>query len=63
MEAEMKAITLAGAVLLMIMGGIWVLQGLSLIGGSFMVGQTRWLVIGALTMMMGALLLIFARRR
>lgn len=59
----MKAITLAGAVLLMIMGGIWVLQGLSLIGGSFMVGQTRWLVIGALTMMMGALLLIFARRR
>lgn len=59
----MKAITRAGAVLLMIMGGIWVLQGLSLIGGSFMVGQTRWLVIGALTMMMGALLLIFARRR
>lgn len=59
----MKAITCAGAVLLMIMGGIWVLQGLSLIGGSFMVGQTRWLVIGALTMMMGALLLIFIRRR
>ncbi len=51
------------AALLIIAGCIWTLQGLSLIGGSFMVGQTRWLVIGLCTMIMGALLLIFLRRQ
>ena len=45
----MKSIMTIVAVLLIVMGGVWALQGLSLIGGSFMVGQTRWLAIGVLT--------------
>ncbi|MEK1888679.1 MAG: hypothetical protein AAAB35_14145 [Phyllobacterium sp.] len=56
------ALTIA-SVLLIIMGAIWALQGLSIIGGSFMVGQTRWLYIGLLTMVIGAGLLFVARRR
>jgi len=28
-------------------GVLWMLQGLNLVGGSFMTGQTHWLVIGA----------------
>lgn len=59
----MKSMMTIVAVLLIVMGGVWALQGLSLIGGSFMVGQTRWLAIGVLTMIMGVLLLIFIRRR
>jgi len=51
------------AVLLIIMGAIWALQGLSLIGGSFMVGQTRWITIGALTIVIGAGLLYYARKQ
>lgn len=50
------------AVLLIIMGVIWSLQGLSLIGGSFMVGQMRWLYIGLLTIAVGIGLLFFARK-
>jgi hypothetical protein len=51
------------AALLMIAGCLWTLQGLSLIGGSFMVGQTSWLIIGLCTMVAGAFLLFFLRRQ
>lgn len=59
----MKTLTTAIAVLLIAVGGLWALQGLNLVGGSFMTGQIRWLTIGILTMVMGALLLIFIRKR
>jgi hypothetical protein len=39
------ALNIVGAILVLL-GGVWALQGLNLIGGSFMTGQTRWLVIG-----------------
>jgi hypothetical protein len=55
----MKIVLSIVAVLLIIMGGIWALQGLSIIGGSFMVGQTRWLYIGLLTIVIGAILLAY----
>lgn len=59
----MKIPLTIASVLLIIMGAIWALQGLSIIGGSFMVGQTRWLYIGLLTMVIGAGLLFIARGR
>ncbi|AZO35591.1 hypothetical protein EOA27_16155 [Mesorhizobium sp. M2A.F.Ca.ET.037.01.1.1] len=34
-------------------GALWSLQGLGLVGGSFMTGQTRWLYIGLVTMLAG----------
>ncbi|PSH69549.1 hypothetical protein CU102_08550 [Phyllobacterium brassicacearum] len=58
----MKLVLSIVAVLLVIMGAIWSLQGLSLIGGSFMVGQMRWLYIGLLTIAVGIGLLFFARK-
>ena len=58
----MKTTLLIVAVLLIIMGAIWSLQGLSVIGGSFMVGQMRWLYIGLLTVVVGIGLLFFARK-
>ena len=59
----MKTILSIVAVLLIIMGAIWALQGLSVLGGSFMVGQTRWITIGLLTIAIGAGLLYYARRQ
>ncbi len=31
----------------LLIGGVWMLQGLDILGGSFMSGQSRWLEIGA----------------
>ena len=34
------------ALLMLLIGGLWTLQGLGLVGGSFMTGSKLWLVIG-----------------
>ena len=31
----------------LLIGGVWTLQGLNILGGSFMSGQTQWLALGA----------------
>lgn len=59
----MKIVLTIVALLLMVMGAIWALQGLSILGGSFMVGQTRWLYIGLVTIVIGSVLLVFAAVR
>jgi hypothetical protein len=59
-----KASNVIGA-LLVLVGVVWALQGLNLIGGSFMTGQTQWLLIGAICTILGAALLgwVNLRRR
>ena len=45
-------------------GAIWVGQGLGLLrGSSFMVDDTRWALAGAVAAVIGAVLLVGARRR
>ena len=56
------ALTIAG-VLLMLTGGVWFLQGINIIPGSFMTGQTRWAAYGAVSLIAGAAVLIAANRR
>ena len=48
--------------LLLLSGGVWFLQGINVIPGSFMTGQTKWATYGALTLIAGIALLIFANR-
>jgi LPXTG-motif cell wall-anchored protein len=50
-------------VLLVVLGGLWTLQGLGLVGGSFMTGSRLWLVIGLVLVIAGAALLLRRRRR
>ncbi|OLE24932.1 MAG: hypothetical protein AUG44_17550 [Actinobacteria bacterium 13_1_20CM_3_71_11] len=38
-------------------GVIWTLQGLNLVGGSFMSGKTLWAVIGPLVVLVGLVLI------
>lgn len=53
-----------GGVLLVLVGSVWVGQGLGLLrGSSFMVDDVRWAVAGAVAVVVGAALLIRARRR
>ncbi len=47
-----SAAVVLGAILCLI-GGVWIGQGVGLIGGSFMSGQGIWAVIGAATLVAG----------
>jgi hypothetical protein len=51
-------------VLFLLVGCIWILQGLNVLPGSFMTGQTKWAIYGAVLAVVGVgLLLISANRR
>jgi hypothetical protein len=45
-----------------LMGLIWVGQGLGYIGGSFMTGQSEWTRNGAITLLVGLVLLYLGFR-
>jgi LPXTG-motif cell wall-anchored protein len=50
-------------VLLVVVGGIWFLQGIGVLPGSFMTGQIRWAAYGGIAVIVGIALLLAARRR
>ena len=50
-------------VLSLLMGGVWFLQGINIIPGSFMTGQTKWAVYGGLLVLAAIAVLIVANRR
>ena len=49
--------------LLTLMGVTWFLQGINVLPGSFMSGQTKWAVNGGIAAVVGLGLLVFANRR
>lgn len=51
------------AVVLMLIGLVWILQGANILGGSVMSGQSQWLFIGLVLVAAGAGLLYWLRRR
>ena len=51
------------AVLLILGGGVWFLQGINVLPGSFMTGQIEWAIYGGLAILVGAGLLVVNRRR
>jgi hypothetical protein len=56
------ALNISGG-LLSVVGCVWLLQGTNVLPGSFMTGQTKWAVYGALAFIAGIGLLISANRR
>jgi len=50
-------------VLCLLMGCVWILQGINILPGSFMTGQSKWAMYGALLVIAGIGLLISAKRR
>jgi uncharacterized membrane protein HdeD (DUF308 family) len=56
------SLNLLGAVLIL-MGCIWILQGVNILPGSFMTGQIQWAVYGAIAVAVGVALLLSANRR
>jgi hypothetical protein len=49
--------------LCVLMGGVWFLQGINVLPGSFMTGQTRWALYGGVLLCVGLGLLTIASRR
>jgi LPXTG-motif cell wall-anchored protein len=56
------ALNISG-VLCLLAGSVWILQGINILPGSFMTGQTKWAVYGGLLVIVGIGLLIAAKRR
>ncbi len=54
-------LNVAGA-LAVLMGAVWFLQGINVLPGSFMTGQIRWAVYGALAIVLGVMILRRANR-
>ena len=63
MKSTIKVILKILAVLLVLAGGVWVLQGINILPGSYMTGDPQWAVNGAITIIIGAGLFWFANRK
>jgi hypothetical protein len=53
---------LVAGVVLLLLGGVWILQGAGMLKGSFMTGQSRWLWIGIGCAVVGVGLLLTGLR-
>ena len=51
------------AVLSLILGGVWVLQGIGVLPGSFMTGETEWALYGGLLILFALAALVALNRR
>jgi hypothetical protein len=59
----MRWVLIVIGVLMLLIGGLWTLQGINVLPGSFMSGQSFWATIGLLLLIGGALLCYFGWRR
>jgi uncharacterized membrane protein HdeD (DUF308 family) len=55
------ALNVVGVVVLFF-GVVWFLQGINVLPGSFMTGQTRWAVYGGIAAVVGIVVLFWANR-
>lgn len=56
------ALTIVGVVLVL-MGGVWILQGFNVLPIGFMAGQMQYALLGAILVVLGIGLLVFSLRR
>jgi hypothetical protein len=57
-----RGLLTALAILCDLTGGVWILQGIGVLPGSFMTGDIVWVAIGAVLLFVSGLLLWFAYR-
>ncbi len=50
-------------IILILVGALWILQGIGIVGGSFMTGRSEWLYIGIVTAAVGLALFAWAVSR
>ena len=52
----MRKALVGGGVVLILLGGLWILQGIGILGGSVMTGQTFWAIVGVILLIVGIVL-------
>ena len=57
-----KPVWIVVGVLLILLGALWGLQGLGVVGGSAMSGTTLWAVVGPIVAVVGVVLLVTGLR-
>jgi hypothetical protein len=57
-----KPVWIGLGILLILIGGVWGLQGLGVFGGSGMSGKTLWAVVGPIVAVVGVILLVTGLR-
>ncbi len=57
----MRIVLIVVGIICVLMGGTWILQGINVLPGSFMTGQTKWAIYGAITFIVGVGLLFRAK--
>lgn len=55
-------LTIVGA-LAVLLGGVWILQGINVLPGSFMTGDIKWAIYGAILAVAGIGVIVWANRR
>ena len=63
LSSLMRVALNALGVLCLLVGSVWILQGINVLPGSFMTGQTKWAIYGGLLAAIGVGLLIRANGR
>lgn len=58
----MRITLIVVGVLLMFFGAVWFFQGINVLPGSFMTGQTQWAVYGGIAFVVGVFVIYRARR-
>jgi len=57
-----KATRVVVGLLLCLLGGVWFMQGIGVLKGSFMTGEAFWTVVGAILLVLGLRMLVTAVR-
>jgi hypothetical protein len=63
MECAMRLVIKIAATLLILAGVMWFLQGIGVVPGSAMMGDTKWAIIGAVCVVAGIGAWLLAARR
>lgn len=63
MKRPMRYVLRVVAILLIVFGAIWILQGVNVLPGSFMTGQIRWAYRGGIAVAVGLAILVALRKR
>ncbi len=59
----MRIASFVVAGLLILAGGVWFFQGIGILPGSVMTGQTRWALYGGIAVILGCAALTYSLRR
>ena len=63
MNSIIRNILKVFAVLVFLAGGVWFLQGINILPGSYMSGNPQWAINGGIAMLVGVSLFWFANRK